>query len=218
MSDSVLVQLMSEIDALRDRVAQLEVQENHNFSAANIGANTGAVLGEVKATTLTANKTRRIPLVPIWDARTAVAPVFVTDAHGGIGGTMHLDETDGNAAFKQIGFAEVVLPTDYVAGTAVYLKWVAQSDAAGNNYVWAVQVFSHANGGTTWTILNNINVVIAAPAVANTLQICSRTLTTNPTAGDSLYVQLGMASNHASDSNTGTRSLYSAWLEYTAQL
>lgn len=206
-----------DIANLAARTERLETQEGHTFSAVNVGANTGAVTGEVKATTLTANKTRRIDLIPIFDRRTNAPVTFAADTHGSFANITHIDQADADVNYKVVGFKPVVWPTDYVAGTATF-KWMALSGAAGGNYVWDVYIVEFANAGTAVTTLNNTSEIVATTTAANTMTIHSKALTVNPTADRVMWLELAINSNHVSDTSTGTRALYDCWLEYTATL
>lgn len=162
------------------------------------------------------NRTRRIPLVPIWNRRTAAFPAFVFDAHGTLmTDNAHLDEADGNATYKQIVFAPVIMPADYVAGTVtIYVAY--SSSVGGNNVVFQKLVREYATGSATAVNSDANAQTQAVHANADTISFgAGMNLSFNPTAGNTLHVELGFARDHASDSNTGTLSAWAYWLEYT---
>lgn len=164
------------------------------------------------------NTVRKIPLTPVYDRRSGNFPAMASDTHGSFVTIVHIDETDANAAYKVIAYQPVRIPQDYVAGSVV-LKFIAMSTANGGNYVWDL-VVKEFNGDpdSAYVSLLASTEVIAAHAQNTTPVIHSKTLTTNPTVGRSIWVEIGMNSNHADDSNTGTRAIYDAWLEYTPLL
>ena len=195
-------------------------------SADHTHASTGAQAGQLgdsafAAGALTnasfANRTRRIQMEPYWNIRTGAAVAFATDAHGGLNSStnLHIDQADADAAHKQIVYYPRVVPSDYVAGTVnLLIKWSA---AAAGNAVF--NLFSAEVGDADTaptTLLNASATVLAAPAVANTIEVSTVALTTNPTADHTIGLRIDMASDHANDTIGNSRTIWDVWLEYTA--
>lgn len=166
------------------------------------------------------NRTRYIPVFLGWNRRTATYPALATDAHGSLNSSVrgvHWDEADGNASYKIMDSQGIIVPADFVSGMKICFAW--SSSAAGNNAVFGIAADSLVDAGTVTT--SNLAVtssVLAAPAVANTLIVTEIALTTDPIAGAVLFIEVSAATNHASDSNTGTRSVWGVWLEYEADM
>ena len=159
---------------------------------------------------------RRIPLVPMWNRRTAAPVVFSQANHGIYLGLLHIEQADLDVNFKQVAFVPVVLPTDYATG-AMTLYWQALSNAAGGNYTWDLSVIEAA-AGIYVGLLGVMGTPWPAAVGANQLQVHSQGLFAVPTPGSVLWVEIGMNSNDVGDTNAGTRCLYGAWLEYLANV
>lgn len=165
------------------------------------------------------NRTRRIPLVPIYDINVPGYPVFAQDAHGSLptGVAAHIDQADADATYVRLIFAPVVVPSDFVSGMTLNFIW--SSNAASNNCVFGYFAQDSADTLTApSTMLNNGAVAIAAPAVANTQKLSSVAFSPDATAGRVIHVRLDLNSNDAGDTNTGTRTFWGAYLTYTADM
>lgn len=161
------------------------------------------------------NRTRYVSLVPSYDVRTGTRVVLADDAHGSLGG-VHIDETNNNATYKQIRYEHVVIPGDFASGMSLNFMW--SSSAASNDAVFHVFAFDFADGATGNTLVLSQSLTVAAPDVANTMKLTSQAFDSAPTAGRLYEIRIDIDTNNAADTNTGTRSLWGAYLSYTADM
>lgn len=192
-----------------------------------VGAN-GAILmaasGEATGLKWQATPAARyipLPLTAADDARTGVRVVTAYDAHGSLSRYgPHVDNADADATFKQLRWAGIHVPADFASGMT--LKFLYSSSVASNNAVFAAGARETLTGATGHTTSLNEGanglLTLACPGVANTLAVGSVVFDVAPTAGRSLMVGIDINTNHANDSNTGTKTVWDAWLEYTPTL
>ena len=160
------------------------------------------------------NRTRTIPLVAV-QATGGGAPTFANDTHGtlgvGIALTPHIDFADGAAL--TIGFAPVHLPSDFAS--AMTLVFRMSSTAAGNNvnFEWIIATTADDDAATGLILSGAAGRAINATA-DKTTTFTSGTVT--PVAGDTLHCGLLFDRTAGADTNTGTVSLWEAYLSYTA--
>lgn len=178
------------------------------------GTNTIAAWGTIDNTYID-NRVRSAQVV-MYDFTNSVA-VPASDAHGSVGGVAHYHLVDAADSYL-ISLYNLNLPADYVStatGLALVFEW--STSVGGNNVVFYKQAYSHTDGGTTEpTLFSATGSTVAAPAAANTTTRTSFALTTAPAASTTIAFVLGRTGTSGSDSNTGQVSVYSVWLEYTA--
>ena len=142
---------------------------------------------------------------------------YSADNHGGapFDDAAHVDFADGVDFYMYA--APFMLPADYVSGT-VTLKYQISSSAAGNNVntLHKIDELPQTDGTASRTVLLNTTTGRACNGTANRTQIVSEALSSNPTAGCSIFVTLGFLRSSGDDTNTGTVALGAVWLEYTA--
>lgn len=154
------------------------------------------------------NRTRRVSL--------PLASAFVTDAHGGvIGSVAHFDFADGAGAVTAY-WQGMAIPTDYVSGV-VTLNFFCSSDAAANN-VFGRPVLITQTVGTTGQASDPAAAAaaFACNATANRPFLMSATSSAAPAAGGVWIPILTMTRNDAADTNTGVLSVWGCYIEYTA--
>lgn len=162
-----------------------------------------------------------LPLTAADDARTGVRVVTAYDAHGSLSQYgPHVDNADADATFKQLRWGGIHVPADFASDMT--LKFLYSSSVASNNAVFAAGARETLTGATGHTTSLNEGanglLTLACPGVANTLATGSVVFDVAPTAGRSLMVGIDINTNHANDSNTGTKTVWDAWLEYTPTL
>lgn len=161
-----------------------------------------------------------LPLTMAWDERAGAAVVLANDAHGSLSTyPQHVDQADADASHKQLRWSGIMVPADFLSGMKIGFMW--SSGAASNNCVFlagARETLDNATGHTTSLNEGAAGILTAAaPGVANTTEVTTVDFDTAPTIGRQLTVGIDLASNHANDSNTGTRTIWAAWLQYTAK-
>lgn len=188
-------------------------------SADHDHTSTGLQGGTLTASAM-ANRTRQVALTPFWNLRTAAEVAFATNDHGAIApngvsaAPLHIDQANADASHKQVLYYPIQVPQDYVSSAT--LKWLFSSSAASNNAVFTISATGLRDNGTVVSSgLGITSVVVACPGSSNTIETGSQALD-SCAAGDSMFFEIDIATDHASDTNTGTRALWSAWFEYTA--
>lgn len=199
-----------------DTAARLAVGANTTILMAASGETTG-----LKWQATPAVRYIPLPFTGADNARTGARVVTAYDAHGSFTTYgPHVDNADADASHKQLRWAGIHVPSDFSSGMTV--KFLYSSSVASNNAVFKVgarETLTGATGHTTSLQDAGTGVLtLACPGTANTTATGSIAFDVAPTAGRSLMVGIDIATDHANDSNTGTRTLWDVWLEYTPTL
>lgn len=196
--------------------AKLTVGANKTILMADSTQTTGA-----KWQATPAVRTIDLPFTGADNARTGARVVTAYDAHGSLSQYgPHVDNTDADASFKQLRWSGIHVPADF--SSAMTLKFLYSSSAASNNAVFACGARETLTGATSHTTSLNEGsaglLTLACPGVADTIATGSIVFDVAPVAGRSLMVGIDINTNHANDSNTGTKTLWDVWLEYVPTL
>lgn len=157
-----------------------------------------------------AARLRRIPLF------TTHAYAYAIDTHGSIADLAHLDYA-ASAATTIKFFLPFIMPIDYVEGGEFpTINYRFSSSTTTGNVVWIVRVDSIGDEATAQTSLLDDTTAVAVPSVANTVDTRTVSLTTRPQINDTINLELTRDDTSGSDTNAGTLSIWSVWLEYLA--
>ena len=193
-NESEILRLRSDLDTLKKDIRyQREPFNRVQMRKLELG-NTGAA------------RTRRIPL-----HYQETAETVVIDTHGSFNGLSHVDLANGST--DVVFFTGIILPIDYVPNAKMSIKYIYSGSEATNTVDWVINVASIADTGTNEVSLLSDATSVAAPAVANTMSIRSLDLTTLPEKDVIVFASIQRT---VGDTNAGSVSLWSTWLEYIA--